>query len=89
MSQGYYIRPAQPVGAEKRFQLDEYERMSYYYIKASKFGTHRDPTSFFKMLSKPELKRKFESKIDYKTWEESSEFEMGFIPLITDQHKTE
>ena len=106
-SPGYYIRPAQPVGADKRFLADHYERISYYYIKALKtileldvnsyllkkvlmkpsfrmvkFGTHRDGRSFFKMLSQPELKRKFESRIDYNQWAGCSDFEMGFIPLI-------
>ena len=103
----YYIRPAQPLGADKRFLLDDYARLSYYYIKALKtilnvglnsyllkkllmkpafqtikIGTHRDARSFFKMLSQPELKRKFGSRIDFVQWAALSDFEMGFIPLI-------
>ncbi len=103
---GYYVRPAQPLGADKKFQSDEWVRRSYKYIKALKsilgvdlnsyllkklfmrpafrtikFGATKDGMVIFKMLSQPELRRKFESVIDFEQWAREPEFSRQFIPL--------
>ena len=108
-SGGYYVRPAQPHGADKKFQSDEWMCRLYNYIKAlkkilnvdlntyllkklfmwpvfhtAKFGAIKDGRVLYKVLSLPELKRKFEDAIDFERWADSSQLYQQFIPLKRD-----
>ena len=98
------------MGADKFFQLDEWVRQSYNYVKAlktilgvrmntyllkklllrhrvqsAKFGPVKEGHVLLKILSQPELKKRFESAIDFDKRGRTSEFYQQFIPLKTSE----
>ncbi len=50
----------------------------------AKFGAIKDGCVLFKVLSQPDLKRKFEDAIDFEWWADSSQLYQQFIPLTRD-----